>query len=84
MMKKVFSLCSPVICYDILFSNNSYHIDVYIEGFADSEDPHSHCFVEDLCPDAATAEKFAAYLSENAAMPIHVPELTETFLANIR
>ena len=72
---------SPVICYEISFSDKAYNIDVYLEGHKNSDSPNLHCEIRNFSEDEEFARRFAFMLSQNAALPIHIPELAEEFLS---
>ena len=72
---------SPVVCYEISYSNKAYHIDVYVEGFKNSPLDTLHCSLKNFSTDAQSAHRFAKLMSQSAAMPIHIPELAEEFLS---
>jgi len=72
---------SPIICYEISYSENSYHITVYLKGHKNSKDSALFCELRNFSEDKTEAETFAKSLAENAAMPIHIPELAEEFLS---
>ena len=72
---------SPLILYKVSRRNNSYNIDVYLEGFKSSDNKNYHCEIKNFSADAEKAKTFARILSQNAALPIHIPELAEEFLS---
>jgi len=72
---------SPVICYEISKHNNAYQIDVYIDGHKNSLRKDLHCVLKDFSEDESKARHFALVLSQNAALPVHVPELAEEYLS---
>lgn len=80
-MKKENIYRSPVIYYEIEEDNNSYHLDVYIEGHKNSPLKNLHCKLSDFTNDIERIHCFARNLSENAALPVHIPELAEEFLS---
>lgn len=72
---------SPVVCYEVSYSKNSYHITVYLKGHKRSRDSEHYCELKNFSDDRTKAESFARNLAQNAAMPIHIPELAEEFLS---
>lgn len=72
---------SPVICYEVERHNHSYNISVYLEGFKNSASEKYFCEIKNFSQDETTAREFALLLSQNAALPIHIPELAEEFLS---
>ena len=72
---------SPVVCYEISHTDNSYHITVYLKGHKHSKDSALFCELKNFSDEKEKAESFARSLAQNAAMPIHIPELAEEFLS---
>ena len=72
---------SPVICYKITRSENSYNLSVYIQGHQNSSDPTLCCTLEDFSDSEEHTRRFALSLAGSAALPIHIPELAEEFLS---
>ena len=72
---------SPVVCYEISQTDKSYHITVYIKGHKHSKDSALFCELRNFSEDKTLAENFVRNLAQNAAMPIHIPELAEEFLS---
>ena len=72
---------SPVICYEVSKNGDSYSINVYLEGFRNSDSKNLSCEIKDFSTDESAARHFALILSQSAALPIHIPELAEEFLS---
>ena len=72
---------SPVVCYEISYSKNAYHIDVYVEGYKNSPLENMHCTLQNFSEDSKSAHSFAKLMAQSAALPVHIPELAEEFLS---
>ena len=72
---------SPVICYEVSYSNGAYNLEVYIDGFKGSKSPKLYCRICNFSEDGKNIHNFAQAISQNAALPIHIPELAEEFLS---
>lgn len=77
--KAVFT--SPRIYYEIEASENSFDINVYLEGFSESCDTSVHCRIENFCEDFCKAERFVEAVASSCALPVHIKELAEEFLS---
>ncbi|MBQ3073779.1 MAG: hypothetical protein IJD19_03770 [Ruminococcus sp.] len=80
-MKKVNVYYSPVICYEITEENEMFSLNAYIVGAAHSENTNLHTVIRNFTDKRDRAENFVRILSESAALPIHIPEISEAFMS---
>ena len=71
---------SPRIFYEIEKEGDSYGINVYFEGFENSEDSSKRCRVKNISRDIKTTAEFVSIISASCALPVHIPELARDFL----
>lgn len=80
-MKKVNVYYSPVICYEITEENEKFSLNAYVIGAAHSDNTNLHVVIKDFTDNRDCAENFVRILSESAALPIHIPEISEAFMS---
>ena len=80
-MKKVNVYYSPVICYEITEENNIFSLNVYVVGAAHSDDATLHTVIRNFTDRRDRAENLVRILSQGAALPIHVPEISKAFMS---
>ncbi len=80
-MKEKLTFYSPRICYEIEILENSCNINIYIEGFENSDDPAQRCELRNFSDSREKSEQFVSFISSSCALPVHIPQLAEEFLS---